>query len=81
MRAKYRRPVIGSYGMETFPTDTSAGTHTSTHTPASPTLSVTPADTFTTPPGFCGEGTALGEAIAGGWVSATRTETGGDTPA
>jgi len=28
-----------------------------------------------------GEGTALGEAIAGGWVSATRTETGGDTPA
>src|SRR3990170_3629020 len=59
----------------------SAGSHTSTQTPASPTLSVTPADTLTIPPGFWGDGTALGEAIAGGCVSATSTETGGDVPA
>src|SRR3990170_3961086 len=59
----------------------SAGSHTSTQTPASPTLSVTPADTLTIPPGFWGDGTALGAAIAGGCVSATSTETGGDVPA
>src|SRR6266571_3575851 len=55
--------------MDAFPSQVFDGSHISVHAPATPTLSVITADTFTRPPTFCGLGFAAGKVIKGGEVS------------